>query len=63
MCRFLEEALFNVGKYAKEATRLKVICTQEQAQNIIRVEDNGIGINSLSNERKKLEEEQNKLKI
>ena len=53
ICRFLEEALINVGKYAKDATRLKVICTQEQEQNIIRVEDNGIGINSLSNEPKK----------
>ena len=53
ICRFLEEALLNVGKYAKDATRLKVICTQEQEQNIIRVEDNGIGINSLSNKQQK----------
>ncbi|MGK7935057.1 MAG: CHASE2 domain-containing protein [Xenococcaceae cyanobacterium] len=53
LCRFLEEALINVGKYAKDATRLKVICTQEQEQNIIRVEDNGIGINLLSNEPRK----------
>ena len=53
LCRFLEEALINIGKYAKNATRLKVICAQEQEQNIIRVEDNGIGINSLSNEAKK----------
>ncbi len=53
VCRFLEEALINVGKYAKDATRLKVICTKEQEQNIIRVEDNGIGINSLSNEPRK----------
>ena len=53
LCRFLEEALINVGKYAKDATRLKVICTQEENENIIRVEDNGIGINLLSNESKK----------
>ena len=53
ICRFLEEALINVGKYAKDATRLKVVCTQEQEQNIIRVEDNGIDINLLSNEVKK----------
>lgn len=45
LCRFLEEALINVGKYAKNATRLKVICTQSETTNMIRVEDNGIGIN------------------
>ena len=44
ICRFLEEALLNVGKYAKGATRLKVICTQEEHKNVIRVEDNGSGI-------------------
>jgi CHASE2 domain-containing sensor protein len=44
LCRFLEEALINVGKYAKGATRLKVTCIQEATTNIIRVEDNGKGV-------------------
>lgn len=45
LCRFLEETLNNVGKYARGVTRIKVSCGQEQGQNFIRVEDNGIGIN------------------
>ncbi|AFZ37941.1 CHASE2 domain protein [Stanieria cyanosphaera PCC 7437] len=44
LCRFLEEALINVGKYAEGVTRLKVSCGQEKEQNFIRVEDNGIGV-------------------
>jgi CHASE2 domain-containing sensor protein/two-component sensor histidine kinase len=44
VCRFLEEALINVGKYAEGVTRLKVVCFQKDNQNIIRVEDNGIGL-------------------
>ncbi len=44
LCRFLEEALINVGKYAKDATRLKVTCDRQDTTNIIRIEDNGIGI-------------------
>jgi CHASE2 domain-containing sensor protein len=44
LCRFLEEALINVGKYAQGATRLKVTCIQEASTNIIRVEDNGAGL-------------------
>ncbi|MEC4813511.1 MAG: CHASE2 domain-containing protein [Scytonema sp. PMC 1069.18] len=46
LCRFLEEALCNVGKYALGTTRLDVICTQTDNNNIIRVADNGLGINS-----------------
>lgn len=46
LCRFLEEALINVGKYAEGITRLKVICLKNDNQNIIRVEDNGIGLDS-----------------
>jgi CHASE2 domain-containing sensor protein/two-component sensor histidine kinase len=42
LCRFLEEALCNVGKHAQGLTRLKVICTQTNKQNIIRIEDNGV---------------------
>lgn len=41
LCRFLEEALCNVGKHAVGATRLTVICTQEGNQQVIRVSDNG----------------------
>ena len=41
LCRFLEEALCNVGKYAQGLTRLKVTCSQEQQKNLIRIEDNG----------------------
>ena len=44
LCRFLEEALINVGKYAEGITRIKVLCQQENQRNIIRVEDNGIGL-------------------
>jgi len=43
LCRFLEEALCNVGKHAIEGTRLTVICTQEGDRQVIRVADNGRG--------------------
>ncbi|MEG4965355.1 CHASE2 domain-containing protein [Microcoleus sp. B6-A1] len=43
LCRFLEEALCNVGKHAIEATRLTVICTQEGDRQVIRVADNAKG--------------------
>ena len=39
--RFLEEALINVSKYAKDATRLTVVCCQEENNNVIRIIDNG----------------------
>jgi len=48
LCRFLEEALCNVGKHAIEATRLTVICTQEGDRQVIRVADNGSGKQSPS---------------
>ena len=41
LCRFLEEALCNVGKYAAGATRLTVTCMQKDDQNLISVADNG----------------------
>lgn len=44
LCRFLEEALCNVGKHAVGTTRLDVICKQEQGKNIVRVIDNGLGL-------------------
>lgn len=43
LCRFLEEALCNVGKHAVGATRLTVLCTQEGNQQVIQVIDNGRG--------------------
>ena len=42
LCRFLEEALCNAGKYAVGATRLTVICMQTAEYNVIQVADNGI---------------------
>ncbi|MBD1860060.1 CHASE2 domain-containing protein [Trichocoleus desertorum] len=44
LCRFLEEALCNVGKYAEGATRLTVICQREDNQQVIRITDNGRGL-------------------
>ncbi len=44
LCRFLEEALCNVGKHAIAPTRLDILCTQSQGQNMLRVTDNGQGI-------------------
>lgn len=41
LCRFLEEALCNVGKHANSPKRLTVICTATETENLIRVEDNG----------------------
>ncbi|MDJ0616773.1 MAG: CHASE2 domain-containing protein [Calothrix sp. MO_192.B10] len=50
LCRFLEEGLTNAGKYAQGITRLDVICKQEQGVNVIRVSDNGCGIQELNQE-------------
>ena len=41
ICRFLEEALCNVGKHATNPKRLRVSCTVEDNHNVIRIEDNG----------------------
>ena len=49
ICTFLEEALSNVGKYAKNANRLEIICKQHQGYNLIKVADNGLGIESTPN--------------
>jgi CHASE2 domain-containing sensor protein len=46
LCRFLEEALCNVGKHALGATHLEVICTKKQGWYILSVLDNGLGLNS-----------------
>ena len=44
LCRFLEEALCNVGKHAEGVTRLNVTYTQKEGWNILRITDNGVGI-------------------
>jgi CHASE2 domain-containing sensor protein len=46
LCRFLEEALCNVGKHAVGVTRLEVSCTQKGNWNTLRVVDNGSGLKS-----------------
>ncbi|MEM7717344.1 MAG: CHASE2 domain-containing protein [Cyanobacteria bacterium P01_A01_bin.68] len=53
ICTFLEEALSNVGKYALGATRIEVICTQREGYNVIRVADNGLGMESNHNRSRK----------
>ncbi|BDA76290.1 similar to adenylate cyclase (plasmid) [Calothrix sp. PCC 7716] len=44
ICRFLEEALCNVGKYAQNTTRLEISCECKKGKNIIIVKDNGLGV-------------------
>ena len=46
LCQFLEEALCNVGKYAEGVTRLEITCTQQQQGYLLRIVDNGKGIDS-----------------
>jgi two-component sensor histidine kinase len=41
LCRFLEEALCNVGKYAIGATRLSVTCTKKNGWYTLSIIDNG----------------------
>lgn len=42
LCLFLEEALCNVGKHAKNATRLDVVCKREKNLCILQIIDNGV---------------------
>ncbi|HEY9894255.1 MAG TPA: ATP-binding protein, partial [Candidatus Sericytochromatia bacterium] len=44
LCRFIEEALCNVGKHAEDATHLDVTGTQSQKWYCLQVSDNGRGI-------------------
>jgi CHASE2 domain-containing sensor protein/two-component sensor histidine kinase len=44
LCRFLEEALCNVGKHAVGAKRLVIDCRYINGFNVIRVVDNGVGL-------------------
>ncbi len=46
LCRFLEEALCNVGKHATGVTRLEVTCFSSQGWYTLSIIDDGLGINS-----------------
>jgi CHASE2 domain-containing sensor protein len=48
LCRFLEEAICNAGKYAEGMTRLEVSCKTVDGWNIVRIVDNGIGLKEVS---------------
>ncbi|MBD1855490.1 MULTISPECIES: sensor histidine kinase [Leptolyngbya] len=41
ICRFLEEALCNIGKHGQNVTQIQVFCGQEYQYQVIRVIDNG----------------------
>jgi CHASE2 domain-containing sensor protein/two-component sensor histidine kinase len=43
LCRFLEEAITNVGKHGVGVTRLEVRCAVKDGVNVVRVADNGAG--------------------
>jgi CHASE2 domain-containing sensor protein len=46
LCRFLEEALCNVGRHAIGVTRLEVTCTKNEGWYTLSIIDDGLGINS-----------------
>ncbi|WP_414550141.1 CHASE2 domain-containing protein [Anabaena sp. CCY 0017] len=46
LCRFLEEALCNVGKHATGVTRLEVTCSASEGWYTLSIVDDGLGINS-----------------
>ncbi|MBD2488794.1 CHASE2 domain-containing protein [Aulosira sp. FACHB-615] len=46
LCRFLEEALCNVGKHATGVTRLEVTCSASEGWYTLSIIDDGLGINS-----------------
>ena len=46
LCRFLEEALCNVGKHAIGVTRLEVTCFLSGGWYTLRIVDDGLGVNS-----------------
>ena len=41
LCRFLQEVLCNVGRYAEGATRIQITCLSTKKENLISVKDNG----------------------
>lgn len=46
ICRFLEEALCNVGKYAQGVSCLKVTCSLSVGWYTLSIVDDGLGVNS-----------------
>ncbi|ARV61039.1 histidine kinase [Nostocales cyanobacterium HT-58-2] len=46
LCRFLEEALCNVGKHATGVTKLEVSCTTSEGWYTLSIIDDGLGMNS-----------------
>ncbi|HLO87390.1 MAG TPA: sensor histidine kinase [Nostocaceae cyanobacterium] len=46
ICRFLEEALCNVGKYASGVTYLQVTCSASTGWQQLTIVDDGLGVNS-----------------
>ncbi|HLP87308.1 MAG TPA: sensor histidine kinase [Nostocaceae cyanobacterium] len=46
ICRFLEESLCNVGKYAVGVTYLQVICSASSGWQTLSIIDDGLGVNS-----------------
>jgi CHASE2 domain-containing sensor protein len=46
VCRFLEEALCNVGKHALGLTRLEVIYENDNGWHTLRIKDNGLSMKS-----------------
>ncbi|MFN6518989.1 MAG: CHASE2 domain-containing protein [Nostoc sp. CreGUA01] len=46
LCRFLEEALCNVGKHATGVTRLEVTCFSSEGWYTLSIIDDGLGVNS-----------------
>jgi CHASE2 domain-containing sensor protein/two-component sensor histidine kinase len=48
LCRFLEEAICNVGKHAEGVTRLSATGTKKDGWYSLKIKDNGPGMRSLS---------------
>ncbi|BAY08374.1 sensor histidine kinase [Calothrix sp. NIES-2098] len=46
ICRFLEEALCNVGKHATRVTRLEVTCSLSEGWQTLSIADDGLAISS-----------------
>ena len=53
LCRFLEEALCNVGRHAVAATQLEIHCKQKEKYNWVQIVDNGLGIKSTASQGKR----------
>jgi CHASE2 domain-containing sensor protein len=50
LCRFMEESLCNAGKYARGMTRIEVSCKTTNTWNMIRIADNGVGLDPPSHD-------------